>query len=74
MPALSNDTAQFNASKHLCYEEPSKRYTLTEFGVDPASKDALSDFSFCEPFPLLTPEGVQVQPPSFYDELLHFLK
>ena len=57
---------QFNAAKHLKYAAPSKRYTMTELGLDPASRmnensaPAVIDFAVTEAFPLISPAGVQV--------------
>jgi hypothetical protein len=45
----------FDAAKHLCFKEPSKRYTMKELGLE---GQGIGPIALTEPFPLFTPAAV----------------
>lgn len=52
-----NGEGGFDPARHLAFDRPARRYTLSELGIDP--KEACADFAATSPFRLLSPEGVR---------------
>ena len=47
---------EFDAEKHTCFQPPSRRYTMEEWGY---GGQGISPIASSDPFPLFTPEAVQ---------------
>lgn len=54
--ARATPKIEFDAKKHTCFEPPTRRYTMEEWGY---GGQGISPVASSDPFPLFTPEAVQ---------------